>query len=320
MARGRLGALAALLAAALAACGTVAGPRSTGPSVPTRTTTAVQPAPRRAGAHYDHVIVVVMENLSYASALETPGFAALAHRFAYDSDAYGVSHPSLPNYLALAGGSTFGITSDCTACYVDADNLGAQLSDAHLSWDDFNEGLPSACFLGPYAGEYAGKHDPFRYFVDVRRSESLCAHLVGLAPLLADLRRGPSALPQFSFVTPNLCHDGHDCAPDVAAAWLTGFLGDVTTSRAWSQHTLVVVTWDESYDSDTASIAPDGRVAPTGGGGHILTLLCAKGIPRGADVATPLNQEGILAFVEQDLSLPLLAGARAWRGHTLTLP
>ncbi len=151
----------------------------------------------------------------------------------------------------------------------------------------------------------------------MRASRALCGHLVGFAPLYGDLRGAAGALPRFSFVTPNLCDDGHDCAPSVAASWLTGFLSRVTASRAWSDSTLVLVTWDESYGDDTASITPACRVAATGGGGHVLVLLCAKGLRRGLVVPTPLNEVAILAFVERTFSLRLLAGAGAWRAHTL---
>lgn len=297
------------VALVLAACST--GPASagrTGPRLHANGTT-----------HFNHVLVVVMENLSYSTALSTPGLDALARRFAFASDAYGVSHPSLPNYLALTGGSTFGVNSDCTSCYVSANNLGEQLSRAHVRWDDFSEGLPNKCYLGASAGEYAGKHNPFRYYDDIRGSFAMCDHLLGLTPLLGDLKT-PSKVPSFSFVTPNLCHDGHDCAPSVAASWLSGFLTAVTKSPVWGQKTLVIVTWDESYDSDTSSISPKGAISRTGGGGHILVLFCAKGIPKGADVTSPLNQEALLAMVERNFSLPLLAGAAAWKGHTPALP
>ena len=64
--------------------------------------------------------------------------------------------------------------------------------------------MPGACYLGPYDGLYA-KHNPFRYFTDIRSSPSLCHHLVPLSSLYRDLA-ARRALPRFSFVTPNLCH------------------------------------------------------------------------------------------------------------------
>lgn len=261
-----------------------------------------------------------MENLDYAQATSTPGYVALARRYASAGDFYATSHPSLPNYLALAAGSTFGVTTDCEKCFVQADNLGAQLSGAHLSWGDFSQSLPSTCFLGDEAGEYAAKHNPFRYFDDVRSSRALCDHLHPLGTLLAELRRGAAAVPAFSFVTPNLCDDGHSCPHATAFAWLSSFLATVTSSAAYADHGIVVVTWDEGADADTAVIQPDGTVQATGGGGHIPTLVLAAGVPRGWVVHTPLSHFALLATWEHNFSLPYLRGAEAWSTHTLTIP
>ncbi len=268
---------------------------------------------------YSHVMVVVMENLSYASAVGLAGYQALADRYAVATNSYAAAHPSLPNYLDLVGGSTFDTTSDCTSCYVTADNLGAQLSAAHVSWSDFSEGVPGACYLGPDDGLYAGKHNPFRYFTDIRSSPALCHHLVPLSSLYDVLgKKGP--LPRFSFVTPNLCHDGHDCPPSEAFTWLRGFVARVTASSSWRHAGLLVVTWDEGADSDTSRILPGGQVLGAGGGGHIPTLLIAPGVPRHTVLAAPVSHEMLLATVEADFSLPLLLGAKAWSSHTLVLP
>jgi len=89
------------------------------------------------------------------------GSAALA------TGMYAIAHPSLPNYLALTGGSTFGIDSDCTDCSVAAAGLPDQLSRAGISWKGYMEDLPHPCFTGASAGEYAKKHDPFLYHSDV---------------------------------------------------------------------------------------------------------------------------------------------------------
>ena len=153
-------------------------------------------APRTSG--YRHVIEVVMENLSYSSATSYSGYQALAHRWASASNSYAAGHPSLPNYLDMAGGSTFGVSSDCTSCYQSANNLGAQLSKKHVTWADFSEGVPGPCFLGSSTGGgYAGKHNPFRYFVDIRTNRSLCRHLQPLSSFLRDLHH-PASVPRFS--------------------------------------------------------------------------------------------------------------------------
>ena len=81
-----------------------------------------------------HVAVIVMENEEYGSLVSAgsaPYINGLARRYGLARAMYAVGHPSLPNYLALTGGSTFGIQSDCTSCSVDATSLVDQLERAH---------------------------------------------------------------------------------------------------------------------------------------------------------------------------------------------
>lgn len=257
---------------------------------------------------FSHVFEVVMENFSYAQAMATPGFHALATRYAYASNYYAASHPSLPNYLALSGGSTFATTSDCTTCYVNAPNLFSQLASAHVSFDADLEGAPSACYLDPWGGnDYARKHNPWRYYLNVRASRSLCSHLRPYGELAARLAGPASAMPHYVWVTPNLCHDGHDCAPSVASRWLTSFVGAVTRSAAWRDHGVLYVTWDEA-NSDNASVL--GRqVRAFGGGGHVLTLVIAPGVSH-AVVTTPLNHYSLLATIEDNFKLAPIGFAR----------
>ncbi len=258
---------------------------------------------------FRHVFVVMMENLSYAGAMSTPGLAALAKRYALATDYYAASHPSLPNYLAVTGGSTFGISSDCTDCYVKAPNLLSQLVTRKIPVGAYFEGLPSACDLAPYAGgNYAGKHNPFRYFVDIRTSRKLC-RLLQPAARLGPLLKGPAAgVPRVVWFTPNLCNDGHDCPPSTAAAWLTRFVGEVTTSAAWKDGGVLFVTWDESEGSN-AAVVPPGRVVSSGGGGQVMMLVIAPGLRRGLRVGVAYNHYSLLATIEDAFGLPLLGHA-----------
>ncbi|MGH9304204.1 MAG: alkaline phosphatase family protein, partial [Acidimicrobiales bacterium] len=257
------------------------------------------------------------ENESLQAALADPSVAALAHRYAYDSESYAATHPSLPNYLALTAGGTFGISSDCLGCFIRSSNLGTELTKRGVSWDAFFQGVSSRCYLGTSYGLYAAKHNPFRYFDDIRSSRRLCSHLrpySELGPLLA----GPvSAVPSFLWVTPDVCDDGHSCSEAVAGRWLAGFVAEVTRSRAWTRGGVLFATWDEGSFSDTSSITPAGRVLSSGGGGRILTLVVTPRLRAGTVLRRPLNHFGLLATIEENFSLPLLHGARAWRHHTL---
>ncbi|HUZ19925.1 MAG TPA: alkaline phosphatase family protein [Acidimicrobiales bacterium] len=292
----------ASLLAALFALGAGSGPAAAAP--------AGRPHAGRAGIPaFGHVFVVVEENLGYAGTLATPGFAALAKRYALATQYYGVSHPSLPNYLALTGGSTFGITSDCTDCYVRAPNLASQLGAAKISFGAYMEGAPGPCFLAQYGGnDYASKHDPFRYYDNVRSSRDLCSRIVPESRLPA-LLSGPGAkVPRFVWVTPDLCNDGHDCAATVAASWLTRFVNQVTASAAWKQNGALFVTWDES-DSDNSALLASGKVAGSGGGGRVATFVIAPHVRRGLRVGIGYNHYSLLATIEDAFGLQLLGQA-----------
>src|SRR5207302_1240536 len=113
-------------------------------------------------------IVILMENKGCKKVIgssQAPYLNRLALGAAFASRYYGLTHPSLPNYLGLTGGSTFGITSDCTDCTVRGGNLVDQLDSAHISWKAYMEGMPAPCFAGAAEGLYAKKHNPFAYYV-----------------------------------------------------------------------------------------------------------------------------------------------------------
>jgi len=291
-------ATAACASATTAPTTTSIRPAST--TAPSETSVTTTTEPGRAGVPaFSHIFVVLMENLGYAPALATPGFASLTSRYASASDYYAIGHPSLPNYLAITSGGTWGVQSDCITCYVNEPNLGAQLSAAGISWGGYFEGVPTPCYLAPYSSaDYAGKHNPFRYYDDIRSSPALCAHLLPfgrLHPLLA----GPaSGVPRFVWVTPNLCDDGHDCAPSVAASWLDRFVDSVVASAAWKAGGVLFVTWDESESGGPA-------------GGQVLTLVISPGLRRGLRVATGYTHYSLLATIEDAFRLPLIGAARS---------
>ena len=109
-----------------------------------------------------HVFVIVMENASLATALQSAPIERLAAKYVLATNYRSVSSPSLPNYLAMTSGSTWGITDDAYHV-LPAGGLGAQLTAAGVSWRAYLEGLTSAgCLSSPYP--YALKHNPFAYY------------------------------------------------------------------------------------------------------------------------------------------------------------
>jgi phosphatidylinositol-3-phosphatase len=259
-----------------------------------------------------------MENLSEPGALATPSIASLSRQYAISTAYYAVSHPSLPNYLALVSGSTWGTSSDCTDCYVEGANLASQLKSAGISWGAYFEGMPGPCFTGPESGgTYAKKHDPFVYFDDVRADTELCSHVQPFSSLTPLLSQDASAVPRLVWVTPDLCNDGHDCPASVAGQWLSRFVSEVTASAAWRQGGVLFVTWDEGTD-DSGVDPSTGAVTSSGGGGHVLTIVVAPGVPRGTEVSGAFDHYSLLRTVEDALGLPLLGEAGAPGVHPMT--
>jgi hypothetical protein len=262
--------------------------------------TVPAPLARLPGGAPAHIAVILMENEEYGDIIgspSTPYINGLAHRYALASSMYAITHPSLPNYLALTGGSTFGIDSDCTDCSVGATSIVDQLTAGHLSWRAYMEDLPRACFAGAGAGEYAKKHDPFIYYTRVAAQPQRCAHIVALPQLAADERA--HALPRFIWITPNLCHDMHDCDPGTGDRFLAHVLPALL--RSLGPRGLLFLTWDEGSSNDGCC-----RLAA---GGHIATIVAGPGARPGARLSTPVDHYSVLQTIEDLLGLARLRGA-----------
>jgi phosphatidylinositol-3-phosphatase len=254
--------------------------------------TAAAPVPA-----FAHVVVIVFENKESTSVLgnrAAPTFNAYGRRYARITRYYGVTHPSLPNYLALVSGSTQGITTDCTDCVVDAKSLADTIEASGRTWKTYAEGLPAPGFLGPFNGSYAKKHNPFAYFRGIAEDPARRAQLVPLSQLGPDVRAG--ALPSFSLVVPDLCHSMHDCSVSVGDAWLRSQIGKFVKLP----NTVVFVVFDEGSTS-------------VGGGGHTAALALGRAVRPGSRSTRVTGHYGILRTIEQAWGLPLL-------GHSAHVP
>jgi hypothetical protein len=227
-----------------------------------------------------------------------PYVKRLARRYGLATASYAIRHPSLPNYLALVGGSTFGITSDCTSCHVGATSIADQLQARHITWRAYMEGLPRRCFQGASSSQgYAKKHDPFMYFDSIARRPAGCRNVVPFARLGHDLRRG--TLPAYAWISPNLCHDTHDCSLATGDRFLAGVVPRVL--RALGPHGFLVLTWDEGES--------DAGCCGGAQGGRIATIVAGPGVRRRGRLAQPVDHYGVLATVQRALGVPPLGAA-----------
>lgn len=265
---------------------------------------ATAPVPRLsavAASRASHVVVLVMENKELPTVIgssEAPYVARLARRYALATHFYGVAHPSLPNYLALTGGSTFGITSDCTDCRIHATSIVDQFERVGISWKAYMEGLPHPCFRGASAGGYAIKHDPFIYYTDVSASARRCRRIVPDRQLEGDLAHG--RLPDFAWITPGLCNDTHDCSVGTGDRYLSRLVPALL--RALGPHGMLILTWDEG-DSDA------GCCGGLAAGGRIATIIAGPDVRRGARPSAAYSHYSTLRTIEDAFGLPPLREA-----------
>lgn len=261
------------------------------------------------------VIVVLLENAEYGEVIgssSSPYVNALARRYGLMTQSFAITHPSLPNYLALTSGSTHGIDSDCTGCSVSSANIVDQLEGAGRSWGAYLEDLPSTsskpspCFEGAQSGGYAKKHNPFAYYTDIAGSPARCRHVKGFAQLARDLRTG--RLPEYVWISPNLCDDGHDCGERSADQFLARSVPALL--RALGPRGFLVVQWDEGTS--------DRGCCGVAAGGQIATIVAGPQVRRGARSAAPIDQYGVLGSIEEAFGLAPLGGAADPRSGRLT--
>jgi hypothetical protein len=235
------------------------------------------------------VVWIVMENHSFDAAVDpanAPFTAGLADACGLATSFRAETHPSLPNYIAMTSGSTQGIDDDAGP---DAHPLPGPsiFSQTQGDWRALQESMPTNCALAN-SGDYVVRHNPAAYYTALRDE---CAR--NDVPLGAT----PDLSARFTFVTPNLCNDTHDCSVATGDAWLARFLGQVfATPEYASGTTAVFLTWDED----------DG-----GAGNHIATLVAAPSVPAGTRVGTAFDHYALLRTTEELLGISTYLGQAA---------
>ena len=275
--------------------------------------------------HMDHVFVIMMENTAYSDLLSatnpnTTFIRSLANNYGLATDYYGVTHTSLPNYVAVTSGSTWGSNADDEAQadlgYFNHLSLFDQLNQAGVSWKGYMESMPSAGYTGNYGdcsdpsldpnctgGDtgtalYVRKHNPFMQYPDIFNNPQQAANVVPLTQLSTDLADGN--VPQFSWITPNICNDMHGGAPSCpypdtptdanqatlyqdGDTFLNTWVSAIMNSSAWTGNSAIFIMWDEGGYADSSPYGPEDNTGccdspvlpatapdPTSGGGGDL--------------------------------------------------
>jgi hypothetical protein len=273
----------ALAATLLATACLAASPpgASAGPARPMTAGPAHAAAAASAARAPSKVLVFVEENHSLAQ-LRTgmPYLDRLALRkYAYAVHYRAITHPSLPNYLAIAGGSTFGVRNDAGPT-----SNAPKVGHARSVFDEaihrgftaktYAESMPTHCDANS-AGKYAVKHNPWVYFKSGRHNCRKYDVPMG-TPRHGALARNIASghLPNVGLAIPNLCDDAHSCSLSVANRWLHGWLPSILHTSAFRSGRLaVVVTTDESEGSGPNTVMTVVLHAPGRGGRAVTTRL-----------------------------------------------
>jgi hypothetical protein len=233
------------------------------------------------------VVWILIENHSYNEIIGSsaaPYINQLASECGLATNYFAISHPSLPNYVALTSGSPQGITDDNPPS---SHPLNVPSSFSQLdprNWRSLEKSMPTNCDQSD-AGEYAVRHNPAAYYTNLSDCSTLDVPL-GATPDLSA---------KFTFVTPNLIDDMHDGTIQQGDTWLSGFVPKVLSSAEYQAgRTILYITWDED----------DGTQ-----GNQVATLVIAPSVKPSTQSATPFNHYSLLRTTEEQLGLGLLANA-----------
>lgn len=279
-------------------------------------TASPMPIPTPLVPPFEHIVLIVFENKEFGTVIgndDMPTFNRLAQEYTLLTQFYAIMHPSLPNYIALIGGDTFGITSDCNDCFVNALSLPDLIEASGRTWKTYQEDMPQPCYIGG-TFTYAQKHNPFIYFDPIRLDQARCERsIVPLTELSTDIET--SALPNYIFITPNLCNDAHDCPLGVADRWLENLLAKLVPALdASSQPYLIVLTFDEGQGNHSCCGLPEEA------GGRIPVVLLSPLGKNGFQDETPYTHYSLLKTIAEAWGLAYLGHAADENNVLITAP
>ena len=181
---------------------------------------------------------------------------------------------------------------DSYSTIVTEDNIVRELLAAGKTWKSYAEGLPSAGYTGGNVGEYARRHNVFALLSDVVNDTAEVKNLLPFSQFATDLAH--DALPNYSFVVPNVCDDAHSCSRSTADNWLRTNIDPLIKSPTFQRNGLLIITFDESGTDDT------------NGGGRVVWVAVSTKSKRGYQSTTRYQHESTLRLSAEALGLKVL--------------
>ena len=242
----------------------------------------------------NHVVIVLEENESYSAVVGSssmPYLNNLASQNALATQYYANTHPSIGNYFMLTAGEII-TNNDSLNSTVNVDNIVRHLLTAGKTWKSYAESLPSVGYTGGDQYPYVRHHNPLSYFSDVTNSSVQRLNLVPFTHFAGDLSN--NALPNYSFIVPNVNHDAHDCPTSptgctnavklsTADTWLKNNIAPLLSNPTFQKDGILIIVFDESFDTDTAH-----------GGGHVAAVAIGPGVKKGFKSTTFYQHQNVL--------------------------
>src|SRR5204863_2357094 len=201
------------------------------------------------------------------------------------------------NYFMMTVGNLVTNSSDYSTI-VTEDNIVREILATHKTWKSYAEDLPGVGYTGGDVGNYARRHNVLALLSDVVNNGAQAQNLVPFSELARDLANG--GLPDYAFIGPNLCHNGHDCALATADGWLQANIGPLIDSPSFQRDGLLILVFDEADTADN-----------THGGGRVACVLVSAQSKRGYQSVTFYQHQSTLRLIARALGLGVLPNQSA---------
>ena len=220
-----------------------------------------RPIHSEATNNFDQLVVVLMENHDLADIYGPATYMTqLADQYGLAQHWESITNPSQPNYIALIGGSTFGVSGDGNSPNLNHPTIVDIIENSGHTWKAFAEDASgSGCGLNPPRGE---DHFPFLSYTTVTGNPSRCANLLpgSSTEVIAALNAGTN----FIWLTPNDCNNMHSCSVSTGDSWIQSWVPQLLTAMNGKRAALML-TYDEGYANPplvyTAFIGPAAKAA-----------------------------------------------------------
>ncbi|PCH37423.1 hypothetical protein WOLCODRAFT_109837 [Wolfiporia cocos MD-104 SS10] len=250
-------------------------PYSTSTNYTGKTNNTIQNGPVVPGKVFDRFIQIWFENTDFETAASSPTFQNLSAQGLLFTAYYAMTHPSEPNYIAVAGGDFFGnAVDDFRAIPQNISTIVDLLEAKNISWSSYQESMPYDGYTGynytsydyiSGSGDYTyyvRKHNPLVIFDSVSNVTDRALRIRNFNDFANDVNA--SAISQWTFITPNLVNDGHDTNINFVSQWIQYWLNPLLNDERFNNNrTIILLTFDET---ETYSINNQVWTLALGGG------------------------------------------------------